>query len=67
MDEREEYRLLMEEIGPVIVLRSDIQGATMHVASAIMLPLSLFPDMEEIYGMPVVRGDRVALLYEARR
>lgn len=54
----------IEVSGAVLVLRGQIEAATRMRPTAVMLPLSLFPGVEEFYGLPVYRGDRVALIYE---
>ena len=64
MDGREEYRLIMEHVAPLAALQHDIESATALKPTAMMLPLSVFPGVDEIRGLPVVRGDRTALLYE---
>lgn len=61
---RETYRLIMEEVAPLMVLEAIIRDHAAVKPSAIMLPMSTFPDLEEIYGYPVIRGDRRALLFE---
>lgn len=63
-DDREEYRLLMEEVAPVLALEHSIRTHTALQPTALMLPLSLFPDVEMLANLPVVRGDRTALIYE---
>lgn len=66
LSDREDYRLLMEEVAPLLVLRSDIESATMLRPTAMMLPLSTFPELDSIHGLPVIRGDRRALVFEPR-
>lgn len=66
-DDREEYRLIMELLAPLAVLKQDIETYTAIRPSAIMLPLSAFPGLEAYLGLPVIRGDRAALIYEPSR
>lgn len=63
-DNRFESTEIMETIGPCVVLRDDINRHMYLQPTAIMLPLSLYPDIEAVFGLPVYRGDRVALIYE---
>lgn len=64
---REDYRLIMELLAPLAALKQDIESSTALKPNAIMLPLSAFPGVEMILSLPVVRGDRTALLYEPRK
>jgi hypothetical protein len=63
-DQREEYRLIMELLAPLAALKQDIESATALRPTAMMLPLSAFPGLEAYLGLPVIRGDRAALLFE---
>jgi hypothetical protein len=63
----EEIAQITESIGPVLVMRHQIEMHTRYRPTALMLPLSLAPRLETAWGMPVIRGDRVALVYEAPR
>lgn len=56
---------IMEMVGPLLVLKQDIDRNTRRRPTAMMLPLSVLPGLETCYGIPVIRGDRTALLYEA--
>lgn len=66
MNDHEQQEFL-ELVGPVIVIERAIRAATGLRASALMLPLSLGRGITACFGLPVVRGDRVALMYEKRR
>lgn len=61
----------MEEVRdlviPLVILRDAIHKAAYIQPTAVMLPLSLVPGMETVFGLPIVRGDRTALLYEPPR
>lgn len=63
-DQREEYRLIMEHVAPLFAFLADIESATALKPTGIMLPLSVFPLLDEIRGIPIIRGDRSALVYE---
>lgn len=58
---------MLETLGPVRVLEYTIEKHAMLRPTAIMLPLSQFPELTQLWNLPVIRGDRVALLYEPRR
>ena len=57
---------VIETVGPLMALRHTVEAHTALRPTAIMLPLSLLRGVEEVYGLPVVRGDRTALIYEPR-
>jgi hypothetical protein len=65
-DRRWDAQEVFEALGPVLALEHSIRRATRMVPTAVMLPLSLLPGLDEVKGLPVVRGDRTALLYEPR-
>lgn len=58
---------LREALTPLLSLMFDIEKHTVIRPTAIMLPLSLVPDAEKVFGLPVIRGDRTALIYEPPR
>lgn len=58
---------LREAVVPLLVLGRDIEKHTMIRPTAVMLPLSLAPDATKVFGLPVIRGDRAALIYEPQR
>lgn len=55
----------LDIVAPLFVLEWEIREHTALRPSAMMLPFSLLPGATEIRGLPVIRGDRAALLYEA--
>lgn len=55
-----------DALAPMLAVKHNIEVHTAYRATAIMLPLSLAPKATEVYGLPVVRGDRVALMYEGK-
>ena len=58
---------LREVIVPLLVLRDTIRRDTNLQPTAMMLPLSLAPNIDTAWGIPVMRGDRAALIYEPVR
>lgn len=63
-DHREEYQLVMELLAPLAGLKQNIEMHTALKPTAIMLPLSAFAGLEAVLGLPVIRADRAALVYE---
>lgn len=61
MDEME----IRETIVPLKILADDIKGGTMLEPTAMMLPLSMATAFDTAFGIPVIAGDRAALIYEA--
>lgn len=49
---------------PLMILRDDIDMRTAIRPTAVMLPLSLAPKATVVFGLPIIRGDRTALIYE---
>lgn len=58
---------LRDMVIPAKMMQRDIHKHTRLSPTAIMLPLSVLPNVDEVLGLPVYRGDRVALIYEAGR
>lgn len=52
---------------PLLVLSNEIEKFSRLRPSAMMMPVDFHVEVESIYGMPVVRGDRFALMYEPDR
>lgn len=55
---------IMDAIGPSFALAHTIEKATGLKPTAYMLPLSLAAGAEMLHGKSIIRGDRVALVYE---
>ena len=51
-------------LGRLLALEHDIRSATGRRASAIVLPADVAPGLTAFSHLPVLRGDRVALLFE---
>lgn len=58
-------REAVEQLGAMMALAYSIQDSTALRPSAIMVPLDMVPGMTVFNDWTVVRGDRVALIYEA--
>lgn len=56
----------MDAIAPLVAIKHTIEMGTGLQPSAIMVPLSYW-GYESIFNIPVVRGDRFALLFEPPR
>jgi len=61
-----EMNEIRSAIIPLIILRDTIRDHTTLNPAAMMLPdtLPIAPGVNTVYGIPVILGDRCALLYE---
>lgn len=60
-----DYQEAMDTVVPLIVIDQEIAEHTMRRPSAVMWPLSFYPYAETWRELPIIRGDRFALIYEA--
>lgn len=55
---------LMEVAGSLLAMQHTIYQATLLRPTMMMLPHHAVPEGSIIYGLPVMSGDRAALIYE---
>lgn len=58
---------LREAVVPLMILEQAIGDGCSLKPTAVMLPLGMVPHDAEVIGLPVIQGDRVALIYEPSR
>jgi hypothetical protein len=69
-DSRKELQEMLDvrdAVLPLVYLQHQIERDTRIKPTAVMLPLSLAPEAHTVWGLPVIRGDRTALIYAPPR
>lgn len=58
---------IFENVAPLMVLKEDIYKHTAIRPTALMFPLSFLPEAETFSGLPIIRGDRFAVVFEPKK
>lgn len=61
----DEEQAVVEALIPLLQVEQDVQEHTGRRPSAVMIPSGVLPKAETWRLLPVIHGDRYALLYEA--
>lgn len=54
-----------ERLASLLVMRDDIEATSAHRPSAFVLPADLLAGAIEVYGLPVLRGPYLGLIFES--
>ena len=66
-DARWDEQEAVEVLAPLAALRQTVRAAAALQPSAVLLPPSILPGLDAWGGLPVLRGDRAALVFEPPR
>ena len=66
-EELQKVLAIRDAVLPLVFLQHQVERDARLKPTAVMLPVSLAPEARTVWGLPVIRGDRTALIYEPPR